>query len=50
VDVDGEGLIDAPKEGRSANYTAEEEVFLCKTWCKVGMNPATSTDQTKDTY
>jgi hypothetical protein len=40
--VDGEGLVDAPKGGRPANCTAEEG--------KVGMDPATDTYQTKDTY
>jgi hypothetical protein len=49
VDADGEGLVDAPKGGRSANFTAEEYLLLCKKWCKVGMDPATDTDQTKDT-
>ena len=46
VDADGEGLVDVPRGGRSANYTAEEDVLLCK----IGMDPATGTDQTKDTY
>ena len=39
MDADGEGLVDVPRGGRSANYTAE-----------IGMDPATDTDQTKDTY
>ena len=49
VDEHGEGLIDAPK-GRSANYTVDEDKLLCKTWLKIGMDPAVGTDQTKDTY
>jgi hypothetical protein len=49
LDEDGEGLVDAPKE-RSTNYTMEEDVLLCIAWCKVGIDPATSTDQTRDTY
>jgi hypothetical protein len=50
VDLDGEGLVDAPKGGRLVNFSAEEVVLLCKMWFKVGMNPATDTYQTKDTY
>ena len=49
MDEHGEGLIDAPK-GRSANYTVHEDRLLCKTWLKIGMDPAVGTDQTKDTY
>ena len=49
VDEHGEGLIDAPK-GRSANYTVDEDKLLCKTWLKIGMDPAVGTDQTRDTY
>jgi hypothetical protein len=49
VDEEGESLADAPK-GRSLNYTMKEDVLLCRSWCKVGMDPATSTDQIRDTY
>ena len=48
VDKQGEGIV-APK-GRSANFTVEEDVLLCKTWLKIGMDPAVGTDQTRDTY
>ena len=49
VDEEGEGMINVPK-GRAANYTAEEDVFLCRTYCNVGMDAAVGTDQTRDTY
>jgi hypothetical protein len=48
VDEEGEGLVDAPK-GRSANYTMEDDVLLFRSWCKVGMDPITAANQTRDT-
>jgi hypothetical protein len=36
--------------GRSSNYTIAEDVLLCKTWLKIGMDSAVGTDQTSDTY
>ena len=39
VDEHGEGVVEAPK-GRSANYTVDEDKLLCKTWLKIGMDPA----------
>jgi hypothetical protein len=32
------------------NYTIMEDKLLCKTWLTIGMDPTTSTDQTKETY
>ena len=49
MDEHGEGLIEAPK-GRAGNYTVDEDRLLCKTWLKIGMDPAVGTDQTRDTY
>jgi hypothetical protein len=49
VDEEGEGMVEAPT-GRKANYTVYEDVLLCKTWLKIGMDPSIGTDQTRDTY
>ncbi|CAM0951309.1 unnamed protein product [Alopecurus aequalis] len=49
VDEDGEGIVNVTK-GRAANYTAQEDVWLCRTYCNVGVDAATGTDQTRDTY
>ena len=43
VDDEGEGMVEAPG-GRKANYTVEEDVLLCNTWLKIGMDPAVGTD------
>ena len=48
MDEEGEGF-GAPK-GRSANYTSDEDVLLCKTWFDVAMDASVGTDQTRDTY
>jgi hypothetical protein len=37
VDEEGEGMVEAPA-GRKANYTVDEDVLLCKTWLKIGMD------------
>ena len=52
MDEHGEGLIEPPKMGmgRAGNYTLDEDRLLCKTWLKIGMDPAVGTDQTRDTY
>ena len=44
MDEEGEGF-GAPK-GRSANYTANEDVPLCKIWLNVAMDATVGTDQT----
>jgi hypothetical protein len=49
VDEEGEGMVEAPT-GRKAKYTADEDVLLCKTWLKIGMDPSVGTDQTTDAY
>jgi hypothetical protein len=49
VDEEGEGMVGAPT-GRKINYTVDEDVLLCKTWLKIGMDPSIGTDQTRDTY
>jgi hypothetical protein len=49
VDEEGEGMVEAPA-GRKANYTVDEDVLLCKTWLKIGMDPSVGTDQSRDTY
>lgn len=49
VDEEGEGIVNVAK-GRAANYTAQEDVWLCKTYCNVGVDAAVGTDQTRDTY
>jgi hypothetical protein len=49
VDEEGEGLVGA-LTGRKINYTVDEDVLLCKTWLKIGMDPSIGTDQTRDTY
>jgi len=49
VDEDGEGLVANPR-GRAANYTADEDRLLCRTWLSVGLDPAVGTDQNRDTY
>jgi hypothetical protein len=48
VDEDGEGLIGASR-GRTGKYTMAEDRLLCNTWLNIGMDPTTSTDQTRDT-
>jgi hypothetical protein len=50
VDEEGERLIGARHTGRSANYTIAEDKLLCKTWLTIGMDPTTSSDQTRETY
>ena len=50
VDEEGEGLIEPRHPGRSANYTIAEDKLLRKTLLTIGMDPTTSTDQTRDTY
>ncbi|KAK1667784.1 hypothetical protein QYE76_055943 [Lolium multiflorum] len=50
VDEEGEGLIEPRPPGRAANYTIAEDKLLCKTWLKIGMDPTTGTDQTRETY
>jgi hypothetical protein len=47
---EGKGLIRACQGGRSVNYTMAEDKLLCKTWLTIGMDPTTSTDQTRETY
>jgi hypothetical protein len=49
VDEEGEGMAEAPAR-RKAKYTFDEDVLLCKTWLKVGMDPSVGTDQSRDTY
>src|SRR3954469_14430902 len=49
VDEEGEGMVGAPT-GRKINYTVDEDVLLCKTWLKIGMDPSIGTDQSRDTY
>jgi hypothetical protein len=44
VDEEGEGMVEAPA-GRKANYTVDEDVLLCKTWLKIGMDPSVGTDK-----
>ena len=48
VDEDGEGIVEA--RGRGTSYTSQEDVWLCKTYCAVGMDASVGTDQTRDTY
>jgi hypothetical protein len=49
VDEEGEGMVEVPT-GRKANCIVDEDVLLCKTWLKIGMDPSVGTDQSRDTY
>jgi hypothetical protein len=50
VDEHGEGLIEPPRGGRTANYTMEEDRLLCQTWLQIAMDPMVGTYQSRDTY
>jgi hypothetical protein len=43
-------LIGACQGSRTGNYTMAEDMFLCKTWLTIGMDPTTGTNQTRETY
>ena len=49
MDVDGEGLVDAPK-GRAGNYSTKEDVLLCNAWLNVSLDASVATAQTYNTY
>lgn len=50
MDEEGEGVFEHRMGGRTANYTVDEDILLCQTYLKVGMDATVGTDQTRDTY
>jgi hypothetical protein len=42
-------LIGAPRV-KLSNYTIAKDKLICKAWLTIGMDPSTSTDQTRETY
>jgi hypothetical protein len=49
-EIDGEGFVEPPRNGRAGNYTMDEDILLCITWKQVGMDATVNTDQKGDTY
>jgi hypothetical protein len=50
LDVEDEGFLAQPPEGRSGSYNVEEDKLLCKGWKKVALDVAVGTEQPGNTY
>jgi hypothetical protein len=51
LDLDDEGFLDEKPRGRTYHFTVVEDKLICLAWKKVvGLDPAVSTEQPKDTY
>jgi hypothetical protein len=50
LDVQNEGFLEATPKGRTTNYTATKDKFICDAWKKVGLDPVDGIEQPKDAH
>ena len=49
LDAEEEGFLTEAR-GRAGNYTVAEDVLLCNTWKRIGMDAAVGTEQPREQY